>query len=65
MYFYWLVCVDGRFFDDIFFLLWLVVFLLMCGYLRLGVWVCGELVYDLDFGVGDFCLLLDKDYVDM
>src|SRR6516225_4232663 len=33
---------------------------LMRGYLRLGAQVCGEPAHDPDFGVGDFCVLLDK-----
>ncbi|CAM4466178.1 N-acyl amino acid synthase, PEP-CTERM/exosortase system-associated [Mycobacterium basiliense] len=33
---------------------------LMRGYLRLGARVCGEPAHDPDFGVGDFCVLLDK-----
>jgi putative hemolysin len=37
---------------------------LMRGYLRLGAQVCGEPAHDPDFGVGDFCVLLDKDRAD-
>ncbi|OSC39176.1 GNAT family N-acetyltransferase [Mycobacterium decipiens] len=37
---------------------------LMRGYLRLGARVCGEPAHDPDFGVGDFCLLLDKGDAD-
>jgi putative hemolysin len=37
---------------------------LMRGYLRLGARVCGEPAHDQDFGVGDFCVLLDKKHAD-
>ena len=37
---------------------------LMRGYLRLGAKVCGEPAHDPDFGVGDFCVLLDKQHAD-
>jgi putative hemolysin len=37
---------------------------LMRGYLRLGARVCGEPAHDPDFGVGDFCVLLDKRRAD-
>jgi putative hemolysin len=37
---------------------------LMRGYLRLGAQVCGEPAHDPDFGVGDFCVLLDKARAD-
>jgi putative hemolysin len=37
---------------------------LMRGYLRLGARVCGEPAHDPDFGVGDFCALLDKRRAD-
>jgi len=37
---------------------------LMRGYLRLGAQVCGEPAHDTDFGVGDFCALLDKRRAD-
>lgn len=37
---------------------------LMRGYLRLGANVCGEPAHDPDFGVGDFCILLDKKQAD-
>ncbi|MGB9223547.1 GNAT family N-acetyltransferase [Mycobacterium sp.] len=37
---------------------------LMRGYLRLGAQVCGEPAHDPDFGVGDFCVLLDKERAD-
>ncbi|HKI42133.1 MAG: GNAT family N-acetyltransferase [Mycobacterium sp.] len=37
---------------------------LMRGYLRLGAQVCGEPAHDPDFGVGDFCVVLDKRRAD-
>lgn len=37
---------------------------LLRGYLRLGAQVCGEPAHDPDFGVGDFCVLLDKAHAD-
>jgi len=37
---------------------------LMRGYLRLGAKACGEPAHDPDFGVGDFCVLLDKQHAD-
>ncbi len=37
---------------------------LMRGYLRLGAQVCGEPAHDPEFGVGDFCILLDKQRAD-
>ncbi len=37
---------------------------LMRGYLRLGSQVCGEPAHDPEFGVGDFCVLLDKRRAD-
>jgi putative hemolysin len=37
---------------------------LMRGYLRLGAKSCGEPAHDPDFGVGDFCVLLDKRQAD-
>jgi putative hemolysin len=37
---------------------------LMRGYLRLGAQVCGEPAHDQDFGVGDFCVLLNKQHAD-
>ncbi|CAM3380670.1 phosphohistidine phosphatase [Mycobacterium intermedium] len=37
---------------------------LMRGYLRLGAQACGEPAHDPAFGVGDFCLLLDKKHAD-
>jgi putative hemolysin len=37
---------------------------LMRGYLRLGAKSCGEPALDPDFGVGDFCVLLDKGQAD-
>ncbi|MEB3983749.1 GNAT family N-acetyltransferase [Mycobacterium sp. 663a-19] len=37
---------------------------LLRGYLRLGAQVCGEPAHDPDFGVGDFCVLLNKQRAD-
>lgn len=37
---------------------------LLRGYLRLGAKACGEPAHDPDFGVGDFCVLLDKQHAD-
>ncbi|MBW0019509.1 MAG: GNAT family N-acetyltransferase [Mycobacterium sp.] len=37
---------------------------LLRGYLRLGAQACGEPAHDPDFGVGDFCVLLDKRRAD-
>jgi putative hemolysin len=37
---------------------------LLRGYLRLGAQVCGQPAHDPDFGVGDFCVLLDKRRAD-
>ncbi|OBH86536.1 phosphohistidine phosphatase [Mycobacterium scrofulaceum] len=37
---------------------------LMRGYLRLGAQACGEPAHDPDFGVGDFCVLLEKQRAD-
>lgn len=37
---------------------------LLRGYLRLGAQVCGEPAHDPAFGVGDFCVLLDKRRAD-
>jgi putative hemolysin len=37
---------------------------LMRGYLRLGAQVCGEPAHDPEFGVGDFCVLLNKQRAD-
>ena len=58
------VIVDGKAIDDIPALPRPSVPALMRGYLRLGAQVCGEPAHDPDFGVGDFCVLLDKRCAD-
>jgi putative hemolysin len=58
------VLVDGQTIDDIAPPPRPSVPALMRGYLRLGAQVCGEPAHDLDFGVGDFCVLLDKRRAD-
>jgi putative hemolysin len=58
------VRVDGRALDDIPAPPRPAVPPLMRGYLRLGAQVCGEPAHDPDFGVGDFCVLLDKRRAD-
>lgn len=58
------VRVDGRSLDDILPPPRPAVPPLMRGCLRLGARACGEPAHDPDFGVGDFCLLLDKDHAD-
>ncbi len=58
------VRVDGRAIDDIPPPPRPAVPALMRGYLRLGAQVCGEPAHDPDFGVGDFCVLLDKRRAD-
>ena len=58
------VLVDGKTIDDIAPPLRPSVPALMRGYLRLGAQVCGEPAHDPDFGVGDFCVLLDKRRAD-
>jgi putative hemolysin len=58
------VSVDGRAIDDIPSPARPTVPPLMRGYLRLGAQVCGEPAHDRDFGVGDFCVLLDKRRAD-
>jgi hypothetical protein len=58
------VCIDGRALDDIAAPTRTVLPPLMRGYLRLGAQVCGEPAHDPDFGVGDFCALLDKRRAD-
>jgi len=58
------VRVDGRAIDDIPAPSRPAVPPLMRGYLRLGAQVCGEPAHDPDFGVGDFCVLLDKRRAD-
>lgn len=54
------VRIDGRDLDDIAGPQRPEIPALMRGYLRLGAQVCGEPAHDPDFGVGDFCVLLDK-----
>src|SRR5246127_5054260 len=56
--------VDGRPIDDIPPPPRPAVPALMRGYLRLGAQVCGEPAHDPDFGVGDFCVLLNKQHAD-
>ena len=56
--------VDGKALDDIAPPARPAVPPLMRGYLRLGAQVCGEPAHDPDFGVGDFCVLLDKRRAD-
>ncbi len=58
------VIVDGKAIDDIPAPARPSVPALMRGYLRLGAQVCGEPAHDPDFGVGDFCALLDKRRAD-
>ena len=58
------VLVDGRPIDDIPPPPRPAVPALMRGYLRLGAQVCGEPAHDPDFGVGDFCVLLNKQHAD-
>lgn len=58
------VVLDGRALDDIPAPARPSVPALMRGYLRLGAKVCGEPAHDPDFGVGDFCVLLDKEHAD-
>jgi putative hemolysin len=58
------VRVDGVAIDDIAPPLRPSVPPLMRGYLRLGAQLCGEPAHDPDFGVGDFCILLDKRRAD-
>jgi putative hemolysin len=58
------VVVDGKSIDDIAPPPRPSVPALMRGYLRLGAQVCGEPAHDPDFGVGDFCVLLDKAHAD-
>jgi putative hemolysin len=58
------VLVGGRALDDITAPPRPAVPPLMRGYLRLGAQVCGEPAHDPDFGVGDFCVLLDKRRAD-
>ncbi|ORB73414.1 GNAT family N-acetyltransferase [Mycobacterium scrofulaceum] len=58
------VVIDGMALDDIPAPARPSVPALMRGYLRLGAQVCGEPAHDPDFGVGDFCVLLDKGRAD-
>jgi putative hemolysin len=58
------VRINGKALDDIAAPTRPTVPALMRGYLRLGAQVCGEPAHDPDFGVGDFCVLLDKDRAD-
>jgi putative hemolysin len=58
------VIVDGKAIDDIPAPPRPAVPALMRGYLRLGAQVCGDPAHDPDFGVGDFCVLLDKRRAD-
>jgi putative hemolysin len=58
------VLIDGKTLDDIAAPARPAVPALMRGYLRLGAQVCGEPAHDPDFGVGDFCVLLDKRRAD-
>ncbi|BCZ20159.1 GCN5-like N-acetyltransferase [Mycobacterium senriense] len=58
------VVVDGTAIDDIAPPARPSVPALLRGYLRLGAQVCGEPAHDPDFGVGDFCVLLDKAHAD-
>ncbi|MGO9386358.1 MAG: GNAT family N-acetyltransferase [Mycobacterium sp.] len=58
------VIVDGKAIDDIPAPPRPSIPALMRGYLRLGAQVCGEPAHDPDFGVGDFCVLLDKRRAD-
>ena len=58
------VVVDGRTLDEIAPPQRPAVPALMRGYLRLGAKACGEPALDVDFGVGDFCVLLDKRQAD-
>jgi putative hemolysin len=58
------VLIDGKTIDDVAPPPRPSVPALMRGYLRLGTQVCGEPAHDPDFGVGDFCVLLDKQRAD-
>lgn len=59
------VILDGKGLDDILPPSRPTVPPLMRGYLRLGAKACGEPAHDPDFGVGDFCVLLDKRQADI
>lgn len=58
------VVVDGRTLDEIPAPARPSIPPLMRGYLRLGAQACGEPAHDPDFGVGDFCVLLEKQRAD-
>jgi putative hemolysin len=58
------VVVDGKSLDDITPPTRPAIPPLMRGYLRLGSKPCGQPAHDPDFGVGDFCVLLDKRQAD-
>lgn len=58
------VLVDGKTLDEIPAPARPTVPALMRGYVRLGAQACGEPSHDPDFGVGDFCVLLDKRRAD-
>ncbi|BBZ38362.1 GNAT family N-acetyltransferase [Mycobacterium conspicuum] len=58
------VLIDGKPLDDVAPPPRPAVPALMRGYLRLGAQVCGEPAHDPEFGVGDFCALLDKRRAD-
>lgn len=58
------VVIDGKSIDDIAPPPRPAVPALMRGYLRLGCKPCGQPAHDPDFGVGDFCILLDKRLAD-
>jgi putative hemolysin len=58
------VVIDGKTLDDIAPPPRPTIPALMRGYLRLGAQVCGEPAHDPEFGVGDFCVLLDKQHAD-
>ncbi len=58
------VVIDGKTLDDISPPSRPTIPALMRGYLRLGAQVCGEPAHDPAFGVGDFCVLLDKRRAD-
>ena len=58
------VVIDGKTLDDIAPPPRPTIPALMRGYLRLGAQVCGEPAHDPAFGVGDFCVLLDKRRAD-
>jgi putative hemolysin len=59
------VLIDGKPLDDVAPPPRPAVPALMRGYLRLGAQVCGEPAHDPEFGVGDFCALLDKRRADV